>query len=202
MVQEKKPGRRSQAARSSEMRRKLLDATISSLIDHGYARTTTVEICRRAGVTRGALLHHFKDLPDVLAAAMSDAYERFFVPIEDTPQFEKLSDWLDFAWSKISRPEFKAVIEVWLAARNDPKLGDGLWPAIAAYKKVFTISENSALRDRIGSSAEAEAFYRMAAETMIGMALGRATTPGGKALDHEDMVIDQLRKLADEVPVA
>jgi hypothetical protein len=42
----------------------------------------------------------------------------------------------------------------------------------------------------------------MAGETMIGMALGRATTPGGKALDHEDMVIDQLRKLADEVPVA
>ncbi|WP_425062397.1 TetR/AcrR family transcriptional regulator [Pyruvatibacter mobilis] len=201
-MSEMSPDISKQAAKSAAMRRKLLDATISSLVDQGYARTTTVEICRRAGVTRGALLHHFRNLSDILAAAMSDAYDRFFLPDEDAAMSDNLAGWIDAAWEKISRPEFKAVIEVWLAARNDPKLGDGLWPAIAAYKKVFTISENSALRDRIGSSAEAEAFYRMAAETMIGMALGRATTPGGKALDHEDMVIDQLRKLADEVPVA
>jgi len=201
MAGEKTKTRRSQADRSSDMRRRLLDATISSLVEQGYARTTTVEICRRAGVTRGALLHHFTDLPDVLAAAMSDAYDRFFVPQEADAQFEQLRDWIDFAWSKVRRPEFKAVIEVWLAARNDPGLAQGLQPAIAAYKKVFTISENSALRARIGESPEAEAFYRLAAETMIGMALGRATTPGSKPLDHEDMVIAQLRKLADQVPV-
>jgi AcrR family transcriptional regulator len=201
MAGEKTKTRRSQADRSSDMRRRLLDATIRSLVEQGYARTTTVEICRRAGVTRGALLHHFTDLPDVLAAAMSDAYDRFFVPQEEDAQFERLRDWIDFAWSKVRRPEFKAVIEVWLAARNDPGLAQGLQPAIATYKKVFTISENSTLRARIGESAGAEAFYRLAAETMIGMALGRATTPGGKPLDHEDMVIAQLQKLADQVPV-
>ena len=44
--------RRRQADKSELMRRKLIDATIEALVDVGYSKTTAVEICRRAEVTR------------------------------------------------------------------------------------------------------------------------------------------------------
>ena len=61
------PTRRpTQAERTAAMKQRLIDAAISSLIENGYAHTTSVEVCRRAGVTRGALNHHFADLPALL----------------------------------------------------------------------------------------------------------------------------------------
>ncbi|MBI2736674.1 MAG: TetR/AcrR family transcriptional regulator [Rhodospirillales bacterium] len=180
------------------MRARLIGATIESLVEHGYARTTAVEVCRRAGVTRGAFHHHFDSLASLLAAALSETYDEHFVPRrEQRPK--TIADWIDAAWAHLQRPQFKAVIEIWLAARNEPELAAGLQPAIGKYKKIFSIEENEILRRQFGESARIRAFYRLCAETMIGLALGRATTPGGAPLDHEANVIDQLRELATVV---
>ncbi len=48
-----------QEERSAETRRRLLDATVACLFERGYAGTTTTELARRAGVSRGAQMHHF-----------------------------------------------------------------------------------------------------------------------------------------------
>src|SRR3954454_1040137 len=52
--------RRSQAERSAATREALLDAAIECLIDEGYASTTTSAVALRAGLSRGAHLHHFQ----------------------------------------------------------------------------------------------------------------------------------------------
>ena len=46
--------------------RELAEAAIDLLIERGWAATTAVAVCERAGVTRGALLHHYDDLGDLL----------------------------------------------------------------------------------------------------------------------------------------
>src|SRR5277367_4995704 len=51
--------RRTQRERSEAMRGRLLEATIDCLYELGYSRTTTIEVAARAGVSRGAQLHHF-----------------------------------------------------------------------------------------------------------------------------------------------
>ena len=53
--------RLSKADRSRRTRRALLDVGQALFADVGYARTTTGELVRRAGVTRGALYYHFPD---------------------------------------------------------------------------------------------------------------------------------------------
>lgn len=191
--------RRTQVDRSAAMRLRLVDATIASLVENGHARTTAVEVCRRARVTRGALHHHFADLPDLLAAAMIETYERHFLSPARQRPFASLDAWIESAWARICKPEFKAVIEVWLAARNEPSLAKGLRPSIDRYKQVFSIEANDRLRRLIGSSREVQAFYRLACETMIGLALGRATTARGRALDHEQAVIGLLKRLARQI---
>src|SRR5579872_2677392 len=55
----KRRSRRTQGERSAAMRGRLLEATVDCLYELGYARTTTIEVAARAGVSRGAQLHHF-----------------------------------------------------------------------------------------------------------------------------------------------
>ena len=189
---------RTQADRSKEMRQKRIDATIHSLIEKGYARTTAVEVCARANVTRGALFHHFDSLPALIAVALSDTYDKLLLSTHPAAGDTSVEQWITWGWSRVSQREFKAVIEIWLASRNDPDSTADIQPAIERYKEIFTPSEDNRLFKRFGSDKKAGAFYRLAVETMFGLALGRATNPAGAPLDHEEIVIDQLRTYARE----
>jgi AcrR family transcriptional regulator len=192
--------RRRQADRSAAMRRQLIESTVQSLIEVGYARTTTVEICRRASVTRGALLHHFEGLDALFVATLAHLYEQFLAtadnPVEQPVGGEELIDRL---WSHFSRPEYKAVIELWLASRNEPVLGAVLQPTIHRIRDLAAPQSNPALMRRLRESDEAVSLYRLAVEAMIGMALGRAVTPGESMLGHEDKVVALLSRLAGEI---
>lgn len=192
--------RRRQEDRSAATRLQLMEATIASLIERGYARTTTVEICRRAGVTRGALLHHFDSLADLFAATLLHVYELLRAsPI--TKGREKVGgrEFIDGFWAHFSRPEYKAVIELWLAARNEPELGAAVQPAILRIRDLADPRLNPRLSKALGRSSDALSLYRLTLETMIGMALGRAVTPGTGGLGHEARVVALLRRLAGEI---
>ena len=62
--------RRTQAERREGTIAALLDATVRCLVTHGYAGTTTQRIQDEAGVSRGALLHHFASKSELLVAAI------------------------------------------------------------------------------------------------------------------------------------
>lgn len=191
--------RRKQTDRSETMRQKLIDATTQSLIEVGYSKTTAVEVCLRAGVTRGALFHHFDNLTALLAMTMSDIYDRHFLSNSGAVNVTSLDQWIEVAWTKLQRPEFKAVIEIWLAARNEPKMAGILMPAIIKYSEIFSISRNEPLKQSMETNKQVRSFYQLSCETMIGLALGRATTPDGAALQHETDVIDMLKSLARQI---
>ena len=64
-----------QEERSAETRRRLLDATVACLFERGYAGTTTTEIASRAGVSRGAQLHHFPKKDELVVSALEHVFE-------------------------------------------------------------------------------------------------------------------------------
>lgn len=61
-----------QATRSARTRKRLVDAGRFLFSRHGFADTSTPDIVRRAGVTRGALYHHFTDKQELFAAVYED----------------------------------------------------------------------------------------------------------------------------------
>ncbi len=191
--------RRSQAERSAAMRARLIAATRSSLMDSGYGRTTAVEVCARAGVTRGALLHHFAGLPELFAATLeevcSDIGKRSRKAAEGADPHDA-AGYVETAWAGFGHPDFKIVIEVWLAARNDASLRGGLDPVIERFRDAMTPQVNAQLAAKVGRSAEDIAFYRLLLEAMIGMALGRAVSSGSRPMGHEKDVVALLKKLA------
>ncbi|WP_280261758.1 TetR/AcrR family transcriptional regulator [Nocardia wallacei] len=119
-----KPQRRTQEQRSSEMRVRLLDATIDCLVEYGYAGTTTPRVAERAGVTRGAQVHHFGSKTDLVVAAISHlAQRRTDAAMQELGRFraedDPLAAVLDFLWELHQGPLFIAAMELWVAGRVD-----------------------------------------------------------------------------------
>ena len=117
-----------QAERRRITRGKLLGATIESLIDVGYARTTTVEVGERAELSRGAQLHHFPSRADLLVAAIEHLADERSKEFEDALKLrldagdEPIDAMVDMLWKTFSDPLYWATIELMVAARTDPEL--------------------------------------------------------------------------------
>jgi AcrR family transcriptional regulator len=129
-----KPLRRSNLERSSETRRKLFDASISCLHELGYAATTTALVAERAGVSRGAMNHHFATKVDLMVAVVEYVYARdiniYREGLERTPSKEHMRRLLDLAWTTISGDGGQAVLHIMLAMQGDPELRVKLPPVI------------------------------------------------------------------------
>lgn len=73
---------RSNRERTEATRQALLDAARALFVSRGYGDTSTPDVCAAAGITRGALYHHFADKRDLFrhvlaeeAAAVADDIE-------------------------------------------------------------------------------------------------------------------------------
>jgi AcrR family transcriptional regulator len=122
--------RRSQEERSADTRARLLDATIDSLQRVGYAQTTTTAVCERAGLSRGAQVHHFPKKQDLVVSAVAHLAARraaelrrraAALPPPADPD-ERLRALLALVEEAFSGPLFLAALELWVAARTDREL--------------------------------------------------------------------------------
>lgn len=137
---------RTQQQRRDETRRALLDAVVESLIEVGFARTTTLEVQRRADVSRGALLHHFPSKAELLVAAVDHLAEMRARELKQLagalPDGKNRTDAvIGLLWQCFSGAFFQVTMELRTAARTDPEL-----------RPVLVVAER-ALRDRIFAQA-------------------------------------------------
>ena len=181
------PERRREAQRLAT-RQRILRAAVESFQALGYAATTTLEVQRRAGVSRGALLHHFPTRPQLVAAAVAE-----LVRLNDSASREVLAvaaldlDPIDRARqalrSIVSRPAFGIEMELWMAARSDAELRTHLRQAERAAMKDW----QQGLDDIFGQLVAHPAYPAVIAVTtplMRGLAVTRSLTTGTTGLDR------------------
>ena len=120
--------RRTQEERSAETRARLLDATVECLLELGYASTTTTEVAARAGVSRGAQLHHFPTKEELVLAGLEHLfarrYQEFVSAFERLPAgTDRAAAAIDLLWKIIGSETFYAWLELAVAGRSDARLG-------------------------------------------------------------------------------
>lgn len=121
--------RATQAERRNAMRAKLLEATLSIIVEQGWSRTSTQKICARAGVSRGAQTHHFPTKESLLIAAVTEMVARYQKQFEsalrDGSEPPSLAELFDFLWDACFEGELlNTWMEAMVAARTDQQLRD------------------------------------------------------------------------------
>lgn len=116
---------------------KLLEATISCIVELGYAGTSTTLVCQRAGVSRGAQVHHYPTKAALVAAAIERLFARMHdefrsrlggaSPTSDPPaQAPDLDSTFAELWALYQGPTLCAWMELLIAARTDDALRERL----------------------------------------------------------------------------
>lgn len=170
---------RTQQQRRDETRRALLDATIESLIEVGFARTTTLEVQRRAGVSRGALLHHFPSKAGLLTAAIGYLAEMragelkqlaALLP-EERAQKARTDAVIDLLWQCFSGAFFQVAMELRTAARTDAELRPALVLAERALRDGVVAQARKLFGKRIAEHQGFERALDLTLQLMIGAAM-------------------------------
>jgi AcrR family transcriptional regulator len=161
----------------------LLQATIECLIERGYAGTTTHEVQQRAGVSRGALTHHFASKSELLLAAMDSLYVDFSADLRsaatDLPTGRaRIRPAVRLLWDRFNGPLFFAAMELWTAARTDPELRAALLPherRLGRQLRALTVEVFGA---ELAAHPAAESVYQVLMTSMRGQAMSYALRPG------------------------
>ena len=184
------PGRRSQEERSAETRRKLIEAAIEVLRESSYANLTIKKVTQRAGVTNGAMQHHFGSRDDLLLALMDAVYPVLQIPFEAIAAEgltveARVGKIVDLLWGIYSRPEYLAVWDIALGSRGDA----ALWPRMQAYQKDIAARMSrefvALFADLRLPPKEVERIFSLAVSYIRGVAL--QTMFGGGRLRRADL---------------
>lgn len=116
-----------QEERTRAMRQRLLEATVQCLAERGWSGTSTTLVSQRAGVSRGAQLHHFPTKADLVIAAVEhlstvrrDELKQAAAALQ--PGRRRTRAVLEMLGDHFTSEVFVAALEVWVAARSDAQL--------------------------------------------------------------------------------
>ncbi|HSW05151.1 TetR/AcrR family transcriptional regulator [Aquabacterium sp.] len=133
--------RRTQEDRTREARLRLREATIAVLVERGYAGLTTKEVVVRAGVSNGALMHHYASKMELVIDATADIYEAAIERgqrIARTPAAHRdpVGGFIKDCMSVYFEWPFIAALEVLMVARTDTELMPQILPVMQRYRSL------------------------------------------------------------------
>ncbi|MGW4245174.1 TetR/AcrR family transcriptional regulator [Nocardia sp. NPDC004722] len=162
---------------------RLLDASIATISDIGYARASVKVIAARAGLSYGALFRHFPTMGDFMAATARETLRRQLQTF--TERFRELatqdSD-LEAALRVVREVAGNAtntvLYELMIAARTDEQLRDALQPALVEYgMKIVEISAETVGKNRSFDDEEFITLVFMVTDLFDGEAILRSVRP-------------------------
>lgn len=158
----RRPAATARARQREASRRRLLDAAFQSLIDNGYAGTTTAEIGRLAGLSNGALFNYFDTKDELIVTAVAELVPAATLHLDDSvieavqqaPRPVRAA--VELVWLAMFAPVAVASAELYTAARTNPSLAAALAevePASRAELEQVTVRMFPALDGWEGLSA-------------------------------------------------
>lgn len=185
----------------------MLEATVELLAERGYGGTSTRLAAERAGVSLGALQHHFQTKADLSVQALDHASRRLareFVAAapEESEPLQKYAAILDRLLVVFMGPAFAAAVEVHLAARTDPDLRDAATGLNRDIEKLIETSARELMPESVGRS-DFDALLRTSISAVRGLAITSMVPtedPEAEWAQVKSQLLILARNLALEVP--
>ena len=188
-----------QKTKSENTKMLILKATLDCFLALGYNNTTTEKVASKAGVSRGAMLHHFPQRSDLISAAVLflhkkrlDLFREQLTEINFAAKYSKLEEGIDSFWEQLKSPLFTIFCELQLAARTDAALKSVLVPATREYQRSWKNMAESIFPD-FALSEKFRMANRITVFLLEGMAMDRAIVGEAKGEDIAEQVITWLK---------
>lgn len=173
--------RRSQIERTAETQSTLVQAAVHMLASVGYSKTTTQAVAKQAGVTTGALHHHFSTKEDLMLAVLDQSA----ITVEERLQAQNavpftgrasIRDAVDHLWEIYGQADYWAVWEIIIGTRADQSVHqrvlDHRAQSMANVTMPWLKLMESLTVDR-GSSADAAEIFEFMLIAIRGLSLER-----------------------------
>ncbi len=186
--------RRSHAARSAETREKIITAVVECIAELGLKKTTTNAIADKAGVTWGALQHHFGGLNGCLIAAFNDSFQRFVVTLGEPPRDialeERVSVFVDRAWQHYSSRHYLSMFQLLLndmSSVEDDKWQQSQLQIVVAMDEVW----KNFFEDVVPDIKKRRMLARYTHSVLTGFAVSYSYDWGGNRMQEEVVLLKQ-----------
>ena len=183
-----------QSVKSAQTRAKLIEATIRCIVKLGYAKTTTPQVASEAGLSRGAMLHHFENGAALIKAAIVELHEkrlRAFRRAADTETHDTATLVRTY-WKQLQKPAFVAFHELALAARSNAELARILQPLQVEFRDRFNQQADSLFPEWNPDRERFHLAMTLSQTLLEGMAIQRLTG----AMD--DAMVEPMLLLLEE----
>jgi AcrR family transcriptional regulator len=173
---------RTQQQRREETVARLLDASIDTIIEVGYARASAAVIAKRAQVSDGALFRHFPTMGDFMAATAREVMRRqldlFTKQVAEIPASQPaLEAALTILRDVTGNPTNTVMYELLVAARTDEKLKATLQEVLTEYAaNIYDIARSLPGYDQFPEDTFV-ALVAILTNTFDGAAIVRAVLP-------------------------
>jgi len=181
----KPPSRREQ--KSEATRRRICEGAARSLFANGYHGTSIKQIADHAGVSQGALQHHFPSKDDLVEATAEFLLTRSLkwfamVKLELAKDRDAFGDVIRRSWrEQFTTDEYGALLEIMTAARTDENLRARIAPKLDNWRDAIQRELRDILHPFAGNVESLSALLNISLCMMTGL------------LVHEGLLGDEQR---------
>ncbi len=201
------------AERAAATRTRIMQAVIAILHEQAFSALSNSRIVARAGVSSGAVMHHFPTRADLLAETVRFAYDRLSTFRSEQletlePGLPRFRAVIDLAWATARSAEGIAVNEVRISARSDPDLARAVTPALSSIANDYGRFIGKLVRSAgMEPTREIQGLSSNVAMALRSLSIDRMTNPSQQMVENilltlrtmrEDLI---ARQLGDEVRI-
>lgn len=188
------------AERAAATRARIMSAVVEILHEQAFSALSNSRIVARAGVSSGAVMHHFPTRADLLAQTIRFAFDRLcdwrtaqleLLP-EGLPRFRAV---IDLAWATARSPEGIAVNEIRISARSDPELARAVTPALSEIAHYYGRFIGKLVRQAgMEPTQEIQGLSSTAAMALRSLSIDRMTNPSPQMVENVLLALRTLRE--------
>ena len=188
--------------RSEETKTRILESAIKLFSGHGYNKASVDDICREAGISKGAFYHHFESKQALFLAVLDGWLKTIDTAIEESrdktaPEtFMLMTQAFPYLFQTAGEglPMF---LEFWLQASRDKQIWEASIAPYRRYHKYFTSLIKKGVKEGSFVDVDPGLTSRMIVSTAMGLLLQSLLDPKGAnwekvARDSTNLLVNNL----------